>query len=76
MFDVPAIEYVGYAASLMIAISLMMKDIVKLRVLNSIGCLFFVIYGITVGAYPVAIANIAIIVINFYNLYTLRKTRK
>ena len=34
MFGIPAIEWVGYLASIMIAISLIMTDIVKLRVIN------------------------------------------
>ena len=45
MFGIPAIEWVGYAASIMIAISLIMTNIVKLRIINSIGCILFAIYG-------------------------------
>lgn len=76
MLNVPLIEWVGYGASLFIAISLLMTDLVKLRIINSIGCLLFVIYGFTVGAYPVAIANIIIILINLYHLYKLAGTHK
>ena len=47
MFGIPLIEWVGYAASIMIAISLIMTNIVKLRVINSIGCILFAIYGFT-----------------------------
>lgn len=65
------IEWVGYAASIMIAISLLMTDVIKLRLLNTVGCLLFVIYGFIVGAYPVAVANLAIILINLYHLYKL-----
>lgn len=72
MFSVAPIELVGYSASLFIAISLMMTDIVKLRIINSIGCILFIIYGLNVGAYPVALANTIIIIINFYNLYKLK----
>ncbi|MEG0050687.1 MAG: YgjV family protein [Terrisporobacter sp.] len=73
MFSFEYIELVGYSASILIAISLMMTDIMKLRIINSIGCLMFVIYGLNVAAYPVALANLAIIIINFYNLYKLIK---
>lgn len=72
MFSSELIEWVGYGASILLVISLMMTDIIKLRIINSIGCLMFVIYGLTVGAYPVALSNMAIIVINFYNLYKLK----
>lgn len=72
MFSFEFIELVGYAASIFIAISLTMTNILKLRIINSIGCLFFVIYGLNVGAYPVALANAIIIIINLYNLYKLK----
>lgn len=72
MFSFEPIELVGYAASILIAISLTMTDMFKLRIINSVGCLMFVIYGLNVGAYPVALANFIIIVINIYNLYKLK----
>lgn len=75
MFSLDPIELVGYSASIFIAISLTMTDIVRLRIINSIGCLLFVIYGYTVGAYPVALANLIIIIINFYNLYKLKDNK-
>ena len=72
MFSFETVELVGYLASILIAISLTMTDMYKLRIINSIGCLMFVIYGLNVGAYPVALANTIIIIINIYNLYKLR----
>ena len=76
MFNVEPIEWVGYAASLFIVVSLTMTSIVKLRIINSIGCLFFVIYGLNVNAYPVVISNALIVMINIYNLYILSKSKK
>lgn len=69
------IELVGYIASILIVISLTMTDIFKLRIINSIGCLMFVIYGINVGAYPVALSNFIIVIINAYNLYKLKNDK-
>ena len=69
MFGIPFIEWVGYAASIMIAISLIMTDMVKLRIINSIGCVLFAIYGFVVKAYPVGIINIFIFIVNMYYLY-------
>ncbi len=76
MFSSELIEWVGYGASILLVISLMMTDITKLRIINSIGCLMFVIYGLIVGAYPVALSNMAIILINFYNLYKLKSQKQ
>lgn len=76
MFNVEPVEWIGYAASILIIISLAMTYIVKLRILNSIGCFLFVVYGLYVKAYPVAISNAVIILINIYNLYNISKQMK
>lgn len=75
MFGIPAIEWVGDAASIMIAISLIMTDIVKLRIINSIGCILFTIYGFMVKAYPVGIINAFIFFVNIYYLYKFYKEK-
>ncbi len=76
MFSIEPIEWIGYAASIVIAISLTMTAIVPLRIINSIGCLLFVVYGLYLKAYPVALANAVIVLINIYNLYKLRSSNK
>jgi hypothetical protein len=57
-------EIIGYLASTIIAISLLMKSLIRLRVLNGIGALVFVIYGILIKAYPVAFLNAIIVLID------------
>jgi hypothetical protein len=64
-------EIVGYAASVLIAISLMMRSILKLRVINLIGSLFFTVYGLLIQAYPVAAVNFFIVLIDLYYLYQM-----
>lgn len=71
MKDVPLIEYVGYLASILIALSMFMKDIVKLRLVNLFGCIIFVIYAIIIKAYPVAVTNTIITFTNIYYLYKI-----
>ena len=61
-------EWVGYLAMTVLLVSFMMKNVIKLRIINSIGCLFFVIYGIMISQYPIVITNFAIILINLYYL--------
>ena len=58
------IDILGYVGSLIVFISFMMKDIKKLRLINTIACIIFVIYGIVKVAYPVAITNIIVVIIN------------
>ncbi len=69
------IEIVGYAASIMVAISLTMKDIVKLRVINLIGCVLFCIYGYVIGAMPVVVMNGFVVCVNAYFLFKIYKEK-
>lgn len=62
------IQYFGYAASIIIAISMMMSSIVKFRWINLIGALIFSIYGFTFGAYPVGFLNGFIVLVDLYYL--------
>lgn len=71
MFGIPLIEWVGYLASVLIAASMFMKDIIKLRFINLVGSLCFVIYGLVIKAYPVALTNIVIVSVNLYYLYKI-----
>lgn len=67
-------ELIGYLGSLLVAASLMMSNIWKLRWVNLFGALFFVVYGLLVGAYPVAAVNAFIVAIDAY--YLVRMARK
>ncbi len=62
------IEWIGYLASLTVLISLLMRSIKKLRIINTIGSLIFAIYGLQIGSYPVMIMNLGIVFINLYYL--------
>lgn len=62
------VEIIGYTASVLVAISLMMSSILKLRVINLAGAVIFTIYGLIIGAYPVATVNFFISIVNIYYL--------
>ncbi|WBV59315.1 uroporphyrinogen decarboxylase [Chryseobacterium camelliae] len=63
--------YIGYSASLFIVLSFILKDIRKIRIVNMIGCICFVIYGIFSGMlWPVIIPNGLICFIQIYHLLT------
>ncbi len=64
-------EWIGYAASLGVLVSFLMKDIKVLRIVNSIGCALFVVYGFMLGSIPIIVTNVAILVVNAY--YLLKK---
>lgn len=62
------LEVVGYVATALCIISLMMSDIKRLRWLNLIASALFGGYSIIKQAYPVALTNILIVVIDIYYL--------
>lgn len=70
------IEIIGYVASVLVAISLMMSAIVKLRIINLIGSLIFTLYGIIISAYPVAFVNGLIAIVNVYYLFEIFTTKE
>lgn len=62
-------EIVGYIASAVVLISFLMKNIVKLRIINTIGCLIFIAYGVLLNfSIPIIITNSVIVGINVYFL--------
>lgn len=68
-------ELVGYAGSVLVAVSLMMKSLVRLRVINLIGALFFIAYGLLIGAFPIAFLNGLILCVNLVNLWQMWRQR-
>ncbi|EJG2020865.1 YgjV family protein [Vibrio parahaemolyticus] len=70
------VEILGYAASIMVAISLTMKDIVKLRILNFIGCALFTVYGLMIDSWPVVLTNGFIACVNVYFLAKMQQEKK
>jgi len=68
-------EWVGYLASAALIISFMMKNINTLRVINSIGAIFFVAYGVMLAtSWPIIITNAFILLANIYYL-TFKKIK-
>jgi len=67
------VEWVGYIATAIVLISFLMKSVNKLRIVNSLGCLLFVFYGVLLEpiSKPIIITNFAILSINMY--YLLKK---
>lgn len=68
-----ALQLLGYAASVLIAASLLMRSIVRLRILNLAGAATFSLYGFLIGAYPVGVLNLMTATINIVQLIRLRR---
>lgn len=69
------IEIFGTASSVVVAVSLTMKNIRRLRILNAAGALGFMIYGIAIGSLPVWILNGFIVLIDLWYLWRMRVER-
>ena len=68
-------DIIGYLAMTFLVISFLPKQVMRIRVINLIGCLFFVAYGIMLQAWPVAISNGFVAMIQVYHLIKM-KTEK
>ena len=63
------IAYLGYLASLAVLISMLMRDMIKFRVFNTLACSMFVIYGIIRNDNPIVLLNSLVIIINLVYLF-------
>ena len=62
------LPWIGYAASVIIAVSMTMSSIVRFRWVNIVGATTFSIYGFLLGAIPVGILNGLIVLVDIYYL--------
>jgi len=70
------IDYIGYAASLFVLLSFVMKKIATLRTVNIIGCSLFIAYGILINSIPIIITNVSIVLVNGYYLMQYYRKKK
>ncbi len=64
-------QWIGYLASGIIALSMTMNSILKFRWINLAGALTFSTYGFLIGALPVGFLNAFIACVDIYYLYTI-----
>ena len=64
-------EIIGTIASIVVVISFLTDNNVRIRVINILGSIIFIIYGIMIGAFSVIFLNAMLIVIHLY--YLLKK---
>ncbi|WP_094752475.1 hypothetical protein [Psychromonas sp. CD1] len=70
------VEWFGYLASLVVLVSLTMKSIVKLRVINFIGCLLFACFAYFINSWPTIVMNLSIASVNVYYLYNIYHSKE
>lgn len=69
------IELIGYLASALIVLSLLMASVFRLRIINLVGATVFTVYGLLISSWPVILTNAAIVVIDVYYLVVMLRDR-
>lgn len=75
MCTINILDWIGYIGSVIVAVSLTMKSMIKLRWFNLIGAVIFTVYGFLIEAIPVFLVNGFIICINVYYLFALYRSK-
>ena len=57
-------EWLGIIASTIVLVSFLTTNQIKTRIINSVGCVGFIIYGLMLPAYSTAFMNIAMLVVH------------
>ena len=70
------VEWIGYAASVLVAISITIKGGIYFRVFNFSGAVCFLVYGILIKTWPVVIINAYGIIINLFHIIISLKTKE
>lgn len=74
-------EIIGLVAAILIVFSMMFKTTsfkgtILMRVINTLGAVFFIIYGFTLPALSTGICNVAVLLLNLFYLYKEIKDHK
>ena len=69
------IEVLGYLAMGVTLVSMMVKDMITLRLFNSVGCILWIGYGVNRGDVPIILVNGTILIIHIIALIKELKQR-
>lgn len=68
-------ELIGYAASALVAVSLLTSNVLRLRVLNLAGAVVFVVYAALTDAWPVLAVNLFVAAIDLWHIISLKSKK-
>ena len=69
-------EWIGYLASVLIAVSITIKGGLIFRIFNLSGSIVFFVYGMLIGSLPVAFINVYGTGINIFHIIKLIRSAK
>lgn len=67
-------ELIGIAGTLFVLLSFLMKDLKKVRIINIIGAVLFVVYGILIKALSTWLLNLILIIVHI--VYLMKEKNK
>ena len=65
-------EIIGIIATLFVLVSFLFTNEKRIRQVNIVGAVIFVVYGVIIGAIAVYLLNGALIIIHIYKLAKMR----
>ena len=72
ILGISSTELIGHTASVVVLSSFLMKNMLKLRIVNMSGAVLFLAYGILIYSWPVITTNTIIFFIHVYYLIKRR----
>lgn len=66
-------ELIGVLASIIVLLSFVMNGESKIRIINIIGALLFVVYGILINAFSIWFLNGTLLIVHIHKLIKLKK---
>ena len=67
------VEILGIVASLFVISAFLFKNVKIIRLLDAVGALLYVIYGILIYSYANILLNTVLIAVQIYHLHKLNK---
>lgn len=64
--NISVADIFGYLASIFIVLAFFFTKITTIRIINSIGCICFVVYAAINDAWPVLIPNALLLIVQVY----------
>jgi len=68
-------EIIGLVASALVLVSFLFKHVRTIRLINIVGCIVFVMYGVLIGALSIWLFNGTLIFVHIYLILRMRKSK-
>ena len=66
-------EIIGLIATLLVFVSYLPKNVKWIRIINTVGCVVWIIYGIMIGGLSVWLMNALVMIVHIYHFVKDRK---